>query len=405
MADHTAIVGVTKTLKTLLDEYMVDSAPLAGFEVTSGAPDTSPTGTGVNVFLVHIRESAALKNQEIPGQGHQADYGKPPLSLDLDYLITAYGGADTEEETAQSILGEAMLVLHDFPIITDTLMRRSLPTEPILDGALRGEFERVKITFDPISVEDLTKIWTATTQPYRLSVAYKVGVVQIESRQRRRMVQLVGQLPAAGPRAVAVPLDRPRIDSIGVLRGGVEFPVAYAGVGEMLVINGSGLSGAGLDVLFGREEDPGVIDAGSTGERLLVTVPDVAGLQPGAHNVVVRREIELGDPPVPHAALSSNLGAFVLVPTITSVNPAQGSDPTTITIQGERLFNVDLPSVVWVHNRTYPLPDPDIGPPPSDTEVQVIVDALPADPGNPYRVAVRVNGAESVEPGQFEVTP
>ncbi len=405
MADHNAIVGVTKTLKTLLEEYMVESALLPNFEVTSGAPDTSPTGTGINVFLVRVRESAALKNQEIPGQGHPADFGHPPLSLELDYLITAYGGSDTEEETGQSILGEAMLVLHEFPIITESLMRRTLSTEPILDEALRGEFEQVRITLDPISIEDLTKIWTATTEPYRLSVAYKVGVVQIESRQARRLVQLVGAPPPAGPRVRAVPLDRLRIDSIGVLRGGVEFPVAYAGIGETLVINGSGLSGEGLEVLFGRDQASAVASAGSTSTRLLVTVPNAPNLQPGAHHVMVRREIDLGDPPVPHAALRSNLGAFMLVPRIAGVNPSSGPDPTTITIQGERLFHADAPSVVWVHNRTYPLPDPDVAAPPSDTQVQVIVDGLPSDVGNPYRVAVRVNGAESVVPGSFEVVP
>lgn len=53
-------------------------------------------------------------------------YGNPPLSLNAHYLsATAYGATQeansnfVNETQAWQLLGSAMRVLHDFPIITD----------------------------------------------------------------------------------------------------------------------------------------------------------------------------------------------------------------------------------------------------------------------------------------------
>ena len=201
-----------------------------------------------------------------------------------------------------------------------------------------------------------------------------------------------------------VPLDRPRIDSIGVLRGGDESPIAYAGIGETLILHGSGFGGAGRPVLFGQTRVPGTILPATTGTIVHVTVPDDPELQPGAINVAAVREIDLGDPPVAHSALESNLIAFVLVPAITAVTPASSTLPATIAITGTRLFSSDLPSLVWVHDQAITLPDPNVTFTPTEAEVRVEVDGLAAD-AIPYRVAVRVAGAESVVPGAFQVLP
>ena len=82
----------------------------------------------VNLFLYRVTENGYLQNQEIPGRGG-SDYGHPPLSLNLHYLLTAYGSdlipgatpATTDEKLAQFLLGSAMRVLHDVPIVTEAL--------------------------------------------------------------------------------------------------------------------------------------------------------------------------------------------------------------------------------------------------------------------------------------------
>jgi hypothetical protein len=144
----------------------------------------------VNLFLYRVTESPFLKNQEVPGRGQPEPHGHPPLSLDLHYLVTAYGtteeaGAQFSDETvAQWLLGSAMSALHDYPVITADLKTSSGHT--ILDAGLLGEFEQVRLCLEPLTLEDLSKVWTALALPFRLSAAYTVGVVQIESEGLRR---------------------------------------------------------------------------------------------------------------------------------------------------------------------------------------------------------------------------
>ena len=54
--------------------------------------------------------------------------------------------------------------------------------------------EAVKITLDPLSLEDLSKVWTALSKPFRPSAAYEVSVVQIDSKLRTPNVLPVGPL-------------------------------------------------------------------------------------------------------------------------------------------------------------------------------------------------------------------
>src|SRR5215216_2623230 len=139
MSTFLAIAGVSRTLRRLLSTRL-QQPPV---DVTIAPPDTAITGmTGrrVNLYLYQVTETGFLKNQEIPGQGHPAAFGRPPLSLDLHYLVTAYGPNETNPDAdldAQQILGDAMGVFHESPIVDDPA---------VLDPSLLGEFEKIKVT-------------------------------------------------------------------------------------------------------------------------------------------------------------------------------------------------------------------------------------------------------------------
>ena len=151
MASHAAIAAVSRTLRTLLLDRMV-----TGAQVTIAPPDVAVTGLDgarVNLYLFELLENASLKNQEIPGTGHPGAFGRPPLSLNLRYLLTTYSDAEAQPDTdinAQTILGDAMRVLHDFGHRIDTLTITNPAAgwvgDAVLDDELTGEFERVKIT-------------------------------------------------------------------------------------------------------------------------------------------------------------------------------------------------------------------------------------------------------------------
>ena len=99
----------------------------------------------VNVFLYRVTENGYLQNQEIPGRGGSSGYGHPPLSLNLHYLVTAYGNQEIlvngstlfQDTDAHFLLGSAMRVFHDVPIVTESVTSVRPPSgSVILDQTL-----------------------------------------------------------------------------------------------------------------------------------------------------------------------------------------------------------------------------------------------------------------------------
>ncbi len=65
-----------------------------------------------------------------------------------------------------------------------------------LKGVLKDTTEELRIILNPISMEDMTKLWSSFMRPYHLSVSYEVKVVSIDSerqteaeRVRRKQIQ------------------------------------------------------------------------------------------------------------------------------------------------------------------------------------------------------------------------
>ena len=419
MSSHTAIRAVSTTLRSLLSGEMDAPVP-----ITLMPPDVLPTtatGRRVNLYLYLLTENGNLKNQEIPGQGSPGAYGHPPLSLNLHYLMTAYGPPDVTDDpdlATQEVLGDAMRVMHDFAIVTRD--------SPYLDPGLQNEFERVKINLQPASLEEFAKIWTATPQAnFRCSVAYNVSVIQIESQQPRRLA-----LPVRTRRLHMLLSKRPQIASVfrtPLLPGDI-IGDSRAAVTQLLTITGTGFAAPKTWVTLGGLEPIGVT-LQSNGD-IQIAVPDnqyppdfdhplprpiplADQLQPGTQMVQVLIErpgegVEGGlgtgatfEEPV---VQSSNQSVFMLVPGITSINPTTGTVADTLIVNGTRLFAPGLKSYVFVSDVAVEVP---LSPPPSGTQVQVALGALnlaipPLPPSpTPYPVRAQVNGALSVDEQPF----
>ncbi|HEY3258081.1 MAG TPA: DUF4255 domain-containing protein [Gemmatimonadaceae bacterium] len=368
MSDFRAIGGVSATLQTLLVDRMEQpfGAPVP---VTIGIPpftsnDNNPhvEDARVNLFLYRVTENGYLQNQEIPGRGSPGAYGHPPLSLNLHYLVTSYGTTEVpaglttlfDDSTAQFVLGSAMRVLHDVPVITDNVTTVRAPSGTmVLHQSLRDEFEKVKITLEPLTLEDVSKIWTALALRYRLSATYVVNVVQIESRKPRRFPRPVGQPlsatipplptdpPSPGPMVYVLTIQTPTITDVKVIRGGIEQPFPYATIGDDLVLRGTSLSGPRTSVVIGDVEVPAKF---ADGTRVVATIPDktIPGLgpiapelqlQPGVRTV----RVVVRDPFVPRSAFWSNEAAFMLVPSVNPATIVYAVGPRRLTIGGQRL--------------------------------------------------------------------
>jgi hypothetical protein len=393
MSNYTAIAGVSRSLRLLLRDRMEDMV-----DVTIAPPDkqiSGKDGTRLNMYLYQVTENGFLKNQEIPGQGNPGSYGHPPLSLDLYYLLTAYGNNEVMEDAdleAQQVLGDTMRVLHDYSIITDglTVTRAAAGTvgSPILDPSLIGEFEKVRITMQPLSLEDITKIWTAMPESsFRRSVAYQASAIQIASQSKRRFPRLVGEPKEAGPRVYAVPSPRPSIESLRVIRQDdpdkEERPYPYVRIGDTLVIEGGNLQGDSIKVQLGAVEVTPAVSAG----RLEAVVPDDAALGPGALTVQIHSTVSMGEPAVPHVGYRSNSAVCMLVPHIqTAALSGQ------VVLSGTRLYADELECMALLDEVTIESDD-------FTTKTGThIAFAVPAGLGSgQHLVRVRVGGAENVD--------
>lgn len=202
MSNALALAAVSAVLKDLLDNAMIDqsisTAVGAPVVVSTLPPDRIETGdnevAGLNLFLYRTSPNAALRNAELPSRnGRGRRLTNPPLALDLHYLVSAYGAQDLDCEI---LLGYAMQLLHETPVLSRDAIRRTLrapspvgggllPDESgVLDSAaLAEQIEMLKITPEPLGTEELSKLWTAFQAKYRPCAAYTVSVVLIEARQ------------------------------------------------------------------------------------------------------------------------------------------------------------------------------------------------------------------------------
>jgi Pvc16 N-terminal domain len=125
MSNPLAIAATTATLRSLLDAQIpkaVTDIPNS-FNVTTLSPDVaakeySDEKIGLNLFLYQTVANAAWRNMDAPVSVRPGETGLPPLALNLHYIITAYAKDDAAlGNVSQRILGAAMSVLHDHPLL------------------------------------------------------------------------------------------------------------------------------------------------------------------------------------------------------------------------------------------------------------------------------------------------
>jgi hypothetical protein len=238
MSNSLAVATVTSALLQLLNQA-VKTFP-GGARVTVRPPDKarlSPPINQLNVFLYHTTLDPAWRNQDMPTI-RPGETGFPPLPLVLHYVITAYGEGDEDDIKAHQLLGRAMSVLHDHPILGPDEF-----TDLVTGTDLQDQLERVRVTAQVLTVDDMYKLWTAFQTQYRISAAYEVSVVLIDSAQPNRtpLPVLTRGANDGGPVAQAT-IDAP-FPSLEAVAPPPNRHLA-ALVGDTLTITGRHLGGA-----------------------------------------------------------------------------------------------------------------------------------------------------------------
>lgn len=320
MSNFLAIATVTAALSQFLQAAVGPDVP--GSTVTTLRPDggTGMPSTGVNIFLYQVTPNAAWHNMDLPTRRTGGELiQRPQAALDLHYLLTFYG-IEAQLEP-QRVLGSVVRAMHSRPVLTREIIRQTIAKPAFLflaNSNLADAIELVKFTPLPLSLEELSKLWSVYFQTqYSLSVAYQGTVVLIESEESTRSA-----LPVRARNIYVVPFRQPLIEEV-VSAGGAEEFIIHT---SRLVIKGKRLRGEVTKVRIGDVElTPAIEDVSDT--QISLTLP--SGLRAGVQGLQVVQPTSMGTPPAEHRGVESNLAAFVLHPTINKL-PDNSPDITVL---------------------------------------------------------------------------
>jgi len=202
MSSALAIAGVSSVLQFYLANLYAPLSALFGstVKVSAKAPDivqeafaSGGVENQVNLFLHQVTHNAGWRNQDLPSVGADGvtRLSNPALALDLHYLLTAYGSEDWQ---AEALLGFALLMLHENPVLTRHDISNAIsnlptndPTNPLSTplGAvgLADQIEMLKITPATLGREEMAWLWTALKADYRPTFPFQVSVVLIEPQR------------------------------------------------------------------------------------------------------------------------------------------------------------------------------------------------------------------------------
>lgn len=253
MSTSFALAGVTAVL-----EYMLNNG--LGVPVVTGAAGEKVTVTAmppdlidltltnsmpqINLFLHQVSPNAAWRNRGLPSRDAAGDrVTNPPLAIDLHYFLTAYGTADLEAEV---LLGYALEVLHETPVLSRDIIRAALNgpgtsttsvsyQNPLETVGLADQVEQLKVSPFPLNTEEMSRFWTAMQAHYRPTFSFQVTVVLIQAARPAR-----APLPVL---ATNVTVQTGLVPKVPVADSAAP-PNGQTGalVGDTVIISGHGLS-------------------------------------------------------------------------------------------------------------------------------------------------------------------
>jgi hypothetical protein len=418
MSTALAIAGVTEVLRDLLNDGMVNHnvSGVLGSTVTVSvlAPDrvVPPSGSEVsqiNLFLYLVTPNPGWRNEGLPsrdGSG-RLRLANAPLALDLHYLLSVYSGGELH---AEILLGYAMQLLHEMPVLTRDAIRTALNPSPdvgtslppalraLADSGLEDQVELIKLSPQYLNTEEMSKLWTAMQTHFRPTAAYTASVVLIEAvRPARSPLPVLSRgpvNPATGrDRGVVVnPGLVPPLPMLTAVVPPAHQPVAR--IGDTVDLQGHDLAGTGRQVLLtnDRFEIDATIAAlpptsGADGLVQFRLAPEQTSILPvGVYRVSVRL-LRVGET----TPRETNRLAMTLAPRMTKLplNVARdGAGTASFTIQFEPAVRAGQ-SVVLVLGQDEFLPH-GLGSPP--TELSFVIRNAPV---GSHLARLRIDGIDS----------
>jgi hypothetical protein len=178
---YTALSATSQTLEIFLLKSLVSTPDLNTFfdssiggtmEVSLSNPQEMQDKEGLSLWLYRIvRDDHTLNSP--PERLDSSKLQRTPLPFRLHYLVTPIvrTANSSSPETEQKILGRVLQALYDHPVLRSS----------DLQSDYKGTNVELNVRLEPLSMEEITKIWDVLDRSYQLSVSYEVSVVYIRS--------------------------------------------------------------------------------------------------------------------------------------------------------------------------------------------------------------------------------
>jgi hypothetical protein len=130
---------------------------------------TEKPAEGLSVWLYRIiRDDQRLNDPPLRLSATRLQ--PPPLPVRLHYLMTPVTDKKSGDPgTEQVILGKVLQLFHSHPVLRGADLQ---------DEFIGTEVE-LKIRLEPMTLDEITRVWEALEGSYQLSVSYEVSVVNI----------------------------------------------------------------------------------------------------------------------------------------------------------------------------------------------------------------------------------
>ncbi len=407
MSNALAIAAVTASLRNLL-ESVNQGTGLNGSNVTitTKPPDKARDGTStdnqINLFLYQVLPNAAWRNMDIPQRVRAGETAIPPLALNLYYMLTAYGEGD-DDSLGHRLLGHAMSIFYDHPLLGAQEIKDALPSD--IDSDLENQIERVRITLQPLTVEEIFRLWSGFLTQYRISVSYEISVVLIESSRavRTPLPVLTRGKDDRGVKSQGSML--PPFTTLTSLSLPTKIQSAIR-ASEQLTIEGFHLDAKNAQVLLAQTRFgfiwPLAPDAGATAQKMTVTIPATppALSDPTAPTTwpVGFYSVSLSFTNDDGFAATSNELPLALAPTISNIQLQGDHTDATVTLDCNPGVLPGQRVALLIGDREVPFifPPPPAVPPQSPQAITSLSFHVGAIDAGTYSVRLRVDGVDTL---------
>ena len=191
MGDFNVISEVSNAILKTMRDNLCPELIQSPESIMLTVPSDKNADFQLGLYLYDIQEMREYRQTEYVRISHsQRQLPPKPLNLYYALYINSKSQLTVDAENEQRILGRVMQILMDYPILPETTA----------DEDDMG----ITITFQTMSFEEKSKLWSVLSTPYQLAVYFSVAPVLLSSRKISSFTRVVdavfGTTPFRGGR-------------------------------------------------------------------------------------------------------------------------------------------------------------------------------------------------------------